>query len=68
MDRILGSTGDLQKYELSKLVLSRISNVLISPGHFEQWGAQKAKKIADAFVSTVQAQQDVEEDVDFMLF
>jgi hypothetical protein len=68
LDRILGSTGDVQKYELSKLVLSRISNVLISPRHFDQWGAERAKKITDAFVRTVQSQQDVEDDVDFMLF
>jgi hypothetical protein len=63
LDRI-----DVQKYELSKLVLSRISNILISPRHFDQWGAEKAKKITDAFVGTVQSQQDVGEDVDFMLF
>lgn len=68
LDRILGSTGDVQKYELSKLVLSRISNVLISPRRFDQWGAEKAKKTTDAFVRTVQSQQDVGEDVDFMLF
>ena len=68
LDRILGSTGDTQKYELSKLVLSRISNVLISPRHFDQWGEEKKKKIADAFVRTVESQQDVGEDADFMLF
>jgi hypothetical protein len=68
LDRILGSTGDVQKYELSKLVLSRISNVLISPRHFDQWVAERAKKIADAFLRTVESQQDVGEDADFMLF
>jgi hypothetical protein len=49
-------------------VLSRISNVLISPRHFDQWGAARSKKIADAFVRTVENQQDVGEDADFMLF
>ena len=68
LGRILGSTGDLQKYELSKLILSRISNVLISPRQFEQWGAEKVKKIADAFVRTVETEQDVGEDADYMLF
>ena len=68
LDRILGSTGDVQKYELSKIVLSRISNVLISPRHFDRWGTEKAKKITDAFVRSVQSQRDVGEDVDFMLF
>lgn len=68
LDRVLGSTGDVQKYELSKLVLSRISNVLISPRHFDQWSEERRKKIADAFVRTVEGQQDVGEDADFMLF
>ncbi len=68
LDRVLGSSGDLQKYELSKLVLSRISNVLISPRHYDRWGTERAKKIADAFVRTVESQQDVGEDADFMLF
>ena len=68
LDRILGSTGDMQRYELSKLVLSRISNVLISPRHFDQWSDERKKKIADAFVRTVESQQDVGEDADFMLF
>jgi hypothetical protein len=68
LDRVLGSAGAVQKYELSKLVLSRMSNVLISPGHFDSWGTEKAKKIAEAFVRTVESQQDVGEDADFMLF
>jgi hypothetical protein len=68
LDRILGSSGDVQRYELSKLVLSRISNVLISPRHYDQWGAERAKKIADTFVRTVERQRDVGEDADFMLF
>jgi hypothetical protein len=68
LDRILGSTGDVQKYELSKLVLSRISNVLISPRHFDHWGEERKDKIAGAFVRTVESQQDVGEDADFMLF
>jgi hypothetical protein len=68
LDRILSSTGDTQTYELSKLVLSRISNVLVSPRYFERWGEEKKKKIAAAFVRTVESQQDVGEDADFMLF
>ncbi len=68
LDRILGSTGDVQKYELSKLVLSRISNVLISPRHFDHWGEERKEKIVGAFLRTVESQQDVGEDADFMLF
>jgi hypothetical protein len=32
---IFKSTWGLQKYELSKLILGRVSNVLISPRHFK---------------------------------
>jgi len=68
LDRILNSRGDTQKYELSKLILSRVSNVLVSPPHFEKWEPSKAKKITDAFVGTVRTQQDVGDDAEFMLF
>jgi hypothetical protein len=68
LDRILNSCGDTQKYELSKLILSRVSNVLISPNHFGKWEPSKVKKIADAFVETVRTQRDIGDDTDFMLF
>jgi len=35
------------------------SNVLISPRHYDQWGVERVKKIADAFVRTVESQRDV---------
>jgi hypothetical protein len=68
LDRILGSTGDVQKYELLKARAEPEIQVLISPRHFDQWGEERKKKIADAFVRTVESQQDVGEDADFMLF
>jgi hypothetical protein len=68
LNRVLGAIGDTQKYELSKLVLSRISNVLFAPAHVAKWRPGKAEKIVAAFVGTVRTQQDVGDDVDFMLF
>jgi len=68
LDRVFEAVGDTQKYELSKLVLSRISNVLFSPAHLATWRPGKAEKIVAAFVGTVSTQQDVGDDVDFMLF
>jgi hypothetical protein len=67
-DRILNAQGHYQKYELSKLILSRISNVLISPRQFKNWGEAKAKKITEAFVKTIYTQQDVEDNLELMLF
>src|SRR5262249_9462943 len=57
LDRILSAQGQYQKYELSKLILSRISNVLISPRHFKNWGESKANKIT--FVKMLHTRQDV---------
>lgn len=34
----------------------------------DRWGAEKVKKIAEAFVRTVESERDVGEDADFMLF
>jgi hypothetical protein len=68
LDRILKATEDYQKYELSKLILSRISNVLISPRHCGAWSPEKTRKITDAFLASVQSQRDVNDDSDLMLF
>jgi hypothetical protein len=68
LDRMLKATGDYQKYELSKLILSRISNILISPRHFVTWSSEKTRKVTEAFLASVQLQSDVEEDLDLMLF
>lgn len=68
LDRILNSSGDVQKYELSKLVLNRISNVLISPHHFEKWRPSKVKRVTEGFMQTVHTGRDVEDDLELMLF
>jgi hypothetical protein len=68
LDRVFGSTGDTQKYELSKLILSRVSNVLFSPRQINRWSPEKMRKVTEAFVQTVKSQQDVGEDPGLMLF
>ncbi len=68
MDRVLQSTGAMQRYELSKLILSRISNVLISPRQFRMWSHAKQRKITDAFVQSAREYSDVADDADLMLF
>ena len=68
LERVIFNSGAAQKYELSKLILSRVSNVLISPRHYEKWSAEKRKKIADAFVRSARDHTDVTDDVDLILF
>jgi hypothetical protein len=53
LNRVIGSSGEYQKYELSKLVIKKMSNFYISPAHFEGWSAVKAAKIKVEFTNTL---------------
>jgi hypothetical protein len=53
LNRVIGSTGEYQKYELSKLIIRKMSNFYISPSHFEGWSAAKSERIKDEFSKTV---------------
>jgi hypothetical protein len=64
LDRVLTSAGTDQKYELSRLILSRIENFLISPAHFDTWSVEKVSRIRDAFLNN----EEVPEHHDMMLF
>ncbi len=68
LDRILGGSGYYQKYELSKLVLSRTENFIISPPLVRLWSQEKAERIKNAFVQTITTGVEIEEHQDLMLF
>jgi hypothetical protein len=68
LDRVLTSTGAYQKYELSRLILSRIENFLISPAHFDTWSAEKVSRIKAAFANTIVNREQVPDHPDMMLF
>jgi hypothetical protein len=68
LDRILYSCGYVQKYELSKLILSRAGNVLISPHHFDKWNDTKKNKIKESFIEAIQSNRDVDDNMALMLF
>ena len=53
LDRVINTTGEYQKYELSKLIIRKMSNFYISPSHFESWGSTKAEIIKDEFTKTL---------------
>jgi hypothetical protein len=53
LNRVIGSTGAQQKYELSKLIIRKMSNFYISPTHFEGWSAAKVERIKAEFAKTV---------------
>jgi hypothetical protein len=68
LDRVPGTSGAHQKYELSKLILSRIENFPISPAHFESWSVEKMRRVTDAFVGTALRNPPLMEHPDLMLF
>jgi hypothetical protein len=68
LDRVLRANGAYQKYEISKLIIERIENFIISPRHFSSWDEKKIGKIINAFSATIMSDEAVEDDVELMLF
>jgi hypothetical protein len=68
LDRILSSSGDFQKYEISKLIINRIENFLLSPAYFGSWNQVKMNRILSAFIATVMGDKETQDDPDLMLF
>ena len=68
LDRVLHSQGSSQKYELSKLIIGRIENFLISPSHFNSWSSEKIRLIKSAFTSTAMSLSKVKDHPDLMMF
>jgi len=68
LDRILNSRDAYQKYELSRLILNRIENFMISPVHFDTWSAEKISRIKAAFTNTIANREQVPDHPDMMLF
>jgi hypothetical protein len=70
LERILTSTGEYQKYELSKLVLGHIENFIVSPSHFATWSDDKKSRIKTTFTNTALSRgyADIEDHMDLMLF
>jgi hypothetical protein len=55
------------RYEISKLIIQRVENFVLSPKHYNSWSADKKKRILEEFerTMTTDAIQDHE---DLMLF
>ncbi len=68
LDRILAGNGDHQKYELSKLIIARMSNFIVSPKHFATWSSEKAQRLERAVIESAASSHDPEEHQDLMMF
>jgi hypothetical protein len=65
---ILNSSGYLQKYLLSKLILRHCENFVVSPSYFETWTEQKTSTITQFFARTVFEPSFQLDDQDLSLF
>lgn len=68
LDRILDGSEYYQKFELSKLVIKRMENFIVTPPLVRSWSHEKVECIKNAFVQTIKAGVEIEEHQDLMLF
>lgn len=58
LTKVLSTSGPEQKHELSKLILDRTENFVISPRFYEKWGPEKVEKVVKAFAAGVDKGND----------
>jgi hypothetical protein len=68
LDRIFEATGEHQKFELSKLIIARMSNFVVAPTHFTSWSSEKIERLERAMIESAGSSRDPEEHQDLMLF
>lgn len=68
LSRVLTSSGDHQKYELSKRLLNNCHNFVLSPRYVTTWPPTKRRTITDFYVRTVIHDDLQFDDLDLMLF
>jgi hypothetical protein len=66
--RILVADGAYQKYEISKLIVDRVENMVIAPRHFSSWSAAKIGKLIEAHSSNIVSDERIGDHPYLMLF
>jgi hypothetical protein len=56
------------KYEISKLIIQRVENFVLSPKHCNSWPADKKKRILEEFERTMTNPGAIQDHEDLMLF
>jgi hypothetical protein len=56
------------KYEISKLIIQRVENFVLSPKHCNSWSADKKKRILEEFERTMTTPDGIRDHEDLMLF
>jgi hypothetical protein len=66
--RLLGSQGDRQKYELSRLILNHCQNFALSPEFVDSWSPEKRRIVIGLFSRTVRQKEPNFEHPELSLF
>jgi hypothetical protein len=53
LSRLLKSTGQMQRYELSRRVLNHSENFILSPTFYNSWGRDKVEAVRRYFLATL---------------
>jgi hypothetical protein len=56
------------RYEISKLIIQRVENFVLSPKHYNSWSADKKKRILEEFERTMTNPDSIQDHEDLMLF
>jgi hypothetical protein len=68
LDRVLGASGEHQKYEISRRVLNHSSNFVLSPRFVHSWSREKRHTVVDLFKRTIFTNDLEFEHPDLLLF
>lgn len=65
---IFRAAGEYQKYEISKLIITRMENFLLSKSYFEAWPSSKVEAVTKAFLDTLFENGEVTDSFQLFLF
>jgi hypothetical protein len=66
--KMLKACDDKLKYEISKLIIQRIENFILSPAHYASWSADKTKRILSECERSLGESKELKDHDDLMLF
>jgi hypothetical protein len=53
LDRVLRGSGEFQKYEISRRLISRCENFILAPSFVAAWSDDRRRAVIDAFQRTI---------------
>jgi hypothetical protein len=60
LHRVFESTGRRQLHEISRVILAKCENLVLSPSYFASWSPNKIRAVADYFVATMGGEAELD--------